>query len=318
MSRGPGRIQQAILGAVARHPGTSAAWLRWYVARKLGRTTTEGLDRSFYSAFQRALSRLCATPRPRLKRTDRPYASVEEIVKHYPHVTLSSEVRSARQQLLPELAAIETGAKFSSSQSEAHALRRHATPDSRLVAVRAWQSIERDILDALGKGAENYAAALVDLLVKGRQLFSHGGYEADHTFHDALSRLHDAPEGSSAKLICCNAGALADAALPQRDLTVAHLKAWLYKVVNFHRSERPALKLRTKEALYSRCPEKLRAMPGHTPPQERTNSLFSDSANNDPILWLGRHPTFSPLLDKLLLRDVLSEHAFLQACAIAT
>lgn len=308
MSRGPGRIQQAILEAVAETPGTSDGRVHWLLADRARRA-----DQAFYKSFRRALTRLRATGRVQVHQ--KRLQSLEEVAEHLPFRTRDPEVRAMRAKLLPALMTLirQSERLFNDAQSERHVLERtvlEAGLNRQSTKYEAlfpeWIKARSALLELLNSGAFGYAELAIRAYAKGRQLFERRApIRHDSTLSEICDEILHESGRSSPPIELQEAGRALNGLrakwIPPTLLGSAQLKASIYHVVDFSRSQRPRLKREAAEHLLGRHREYIEKLPGH-------KSRAQTRPESSPI---SKTVVFSQTLDRLVSRDVLKPFSFL-------
>ena len=180
MSRGPGKIQQAVFD-VLKEGEKTVGEVQWKVAESLGRVIVnpEGkvIDPTFCKSFHRAIA---TADESRLKSNRRPLRTIEDVVEHYPYHTHVQEVRDLRCLCLPYLKAFlkDRRLRYNDAENEMFIVRdllrsaistRGAANKLLLSdAHQTWKQLESEILRHVHGEARDEVLALV---VRGRQIF---------------------------------------------------------------------------------------------------------------------------------------------------
>ena len=294
MSRGPGRVQQSILTALASQAGDACLnQLCWQLASPQGLALPPG----FYKSFRRAVDHLADAGR--VTRSRRRLRDLEEVVQIYPSKARSSDIKQLRERLLPVVKSYleESGdRKFGAAEVELYLLRKHP-PSAETLAL--WETIEGRLL-AHGVQASEEAErrALIAVLSKGRSLFVQRSRDVSGSFGAAIKDFLSTSLATRSSDLATDLKNFYNACFDRKELQRAMLKDRLYAVVDFTSNRTEALNDEFKRQLLQREPDYVRSLPGHAQQEARGSTS------------LGR-VTFSKLLNSLLKRDVLSEFVFL-------
>lgn len=302
-------MQQAILERLRQSPGASEHELCWLVASDRSVEIRERLPTSYYSSFRRALSQLEARERIRIER--RRFTSLPQVVRHYPWMTLSSDIRAMRQDLLPLLAAFAEakGPRFPTVASERKSVLRdrraehHDRPEVPAERRAAWEELEEKVLRAaLAQEDQKSRTLVVNLLMKGREYFVDPDvYALSRSMTELLGAAHRSSSASVRSV-----GAFVERTIgPWVDReSIAHneLKSLLVRVVSFLKRFPPSMDSEAVEFLLTSHRSVVeKHMPVPVPPKIRFGPPRTPSM---------------PKLDTVLLRDVLRKVGFVTAVRV--
>lgn len=307
MSRGHGPMQQRILRQLSPGIWTPSNVLQWQLAG-----ATSDLSDAFANSFGRALNLLERDEVIRIHQ--RGLMSFGEAIDVFPSRSRSLEVMTLRQRLLPLLAKFQPQRPgYGLADNERHVLETENNlrwREERWRTITAgWTQLENELYVLLGaKAAPRHL--LVDVITRGRDLFSRSS-----------PITHRAPLGPMLKKLIHAYRNAAKAEPPvlgrlmryyaehvPRDARVsARLLSKLLDVAEVASRGADTIRREAAKFLLSRDPTYIRSLPGHSEPQPSRPFRGAASWNQDPI--------FSPLLNKLLTKEVLSEFRFVTAIA---
>jgi len=187
MTRGLGRLQQAIVYLVKENGPTTIESMRWYV-----RDADEDADLGVgtINAVNRAVESLVA--RKLLKHSERPLQSVEECVAHYSGKTLKAAIRKLRTELLPALLEPSKSRMRCPRYSLADNEKFHhegLTEVEREVHRNNWLSVERELAAFLGAADDfEQRSRLFGLYAKSKSIFEAGRLEVTGSLREHLTR----------------------------------------------------------------------------------------------------------------------------------
>jgi hypothetical protein len=315
MSRGPGRLQNAILDTVGEKGTLSFGKLCWCLAEDVDRGVTKSgdLSRTFYASCHRAVSRL--VDEGKLLRVRRKLQNIAELVAHYPYKTPQKTIKDLRTRLLPHLHSYlgETKARqFGLRETERHFIAQKNS-DEMQQNEKYWRGIENRLSLLLSKVPIGRRELVLDLFVRGRELFVPDSHATCPIDLGTLLRRALASSGipKPERMVYAEIKDLYDACFPLNERRLMNLKDQLYVVVDLSKqgSGKPLLKEAFKKELLKRDPSYLTSLPGHKGEEERT------------IPGLEGWPFdiyFSPLLNHLIGRDSLSFFDFLTLPSVVT
>lgn len=317
VSRGLGNLQRLILDGIESSPGRFDGILRWELAKRSGAIHDDELKWAFYSGFQRALGSLSQLPRPHLRIERRRLRSMDELVELYPHKTRSSTIRTLRLKILPLLrdSVASTRPRFDSIESERHVFENSIpTFDAPATArmewedgQKTWHSVDELIGGLFRTGTDCRPELLVELLTKGRELFDpRSGFRLEKSLMRILRDLKfEAARDPRVPAIVEMVKSLVDRWIPERGRAGARITAKLYRLVSFPRHGDASLHDQVKLDLWLQHRRLITRLPGH---QDRGGR---PGPKGTAIVMVGDPPKYSPLLDRIIQRDVLQDFVFL-------
>jgi hypothetical protein len=255
--------------------------------------THAGMSRPFYGSFRRALDsdQVVSVSKRRLQ-------GLDELEKYYPFKTRDALVKSTREALLPVLCKHLSDTKerqFSLSDNEEYLLGL-LSQEVRRHLKTSWQKIETEVIRAMYRHVRNSDCRdrLLDLLARGRELFSPGsGISHGRAFGNLLV---EAVEVAGPLTVLVAARDLYVGALPKEARRRTVLKSQLFAVMDFGAQGASGMKDETKQVLLKAAPQIVKGLPGHV-----------DGSGQG---WDHRLTHFSPVLDRLIGRDVLAPFEF--------
>jgi len=187
MSRGLGRLQQAIVDRLKQNGPTTVESMRWDVR---GADEDADLGVGSINAVNRAVKSLVA--RKLVKCSKRPLQSVEECIAHYPGKTLKAAIRRLRTELLPALLEPGNSRAMYPRYSLADNEKFHYDGLSEIeqeVHRNNWLSVERELAAFLG-AADDYEqrSRLFRLYAKSKSVFEAGRLEVTGSLREHLTR----------------------------------------------------------------------------------------------------------------------------------
>lgn len=314
MSRGAGRLQRQILGALVSRAPVLVNELRWDLARvedkvRFGRRIAGirqgAIERTFCSGFNRAVAKL--RQKGRVAVTSRKLTGLDELIRLYPFKTTDLGVRELREKLLPSissyLAIARRDGRFKATgrlrtEREEYLLGLAAPAEQKQIRLRWSKEIEPNLFKVLTAAQDQLARRDLALRViqRGRELFELGP-GSDPALMAMLLQKGLASQDPMDRAVYTQAWSLYRQAIPEARLRHAKLKTQLYAVADFWTNTPVSLKGPFLDALALWHPFILE-LPGHEP----------------PIVKFGRtvrSATFSPILHRLLHRNVFSQFSFL-------
>lgn len=192
MSRGPGRIQNAILSYLVQHGSTtfeSMRWDLWIATLKAPFAASRDLPNKWNTSVFRAVRALQEVGRVKLE--SRRLHSFEECVPHYPNKTLRGSLRQLRLGLLPALLNwIHTGdafPRYNSAENERFHLE-SLSSETRSRLGRAWARVEPELVGLLPDTTGKKRNALFELIAKAKSVFELESLECRFSFTDCAHR----------------------------------------------------------------------------------------------------------------------------------
>lgn len=306
MSRGPGRLQRAVLDSLPHDAPISVDELCWQLALRGNRCSprwepeevARDLPKTFYVSFRRAVLGLARSKSIWIER--RKLENIEELVRYYPNKTRFVRRKTLRERLLPRLAEYigRSVGRFSIAENEAFLAAQ--VPDG---AQQQWFALENTVIDVATVAAHVERERLLQVLAKGRQYFS-----GESGISCTLSLGSLVKDGLDAIPSSTQAAALYDE-LKQFYLTCfprsvrghARLKSQLYEVARLDESvAQPHLHDSFKLHLFEVEKGFLERLPGH-------RTITASPA------WKWLQPNeFSPVLDELIGRDAFRVFEFIR------
>jgi hypothetical protein len=296
MSRGSGWLQNRILQAANAAEPITLDCLCWEIAsmqglpaerRRATGLSPAGIRKTFYSSFRRAARRLKVSGQITIRKQK--IETFDEFVKWYPHQTRSIELRGLRSRLLPHIAQFltKTGARFSFAERE-----RFLADAMPLGSTETWETLEDRIILRVSDASPSDRELLLQLIAKGRQYFCSSGISCRHSLGELIMRVKPvlAPtewERIQQFYVQC---------FPKQSRNHVAFKSTLYQVVRLARgTKHPWLDDEVKGHLLEVEKEIIEALPGH--------KTLEPGDGFDGFIVLQGH-TFSPVLDRLISRDV--------------
>lgn len=277
MSRGLGSLQRLILTELEARKGTSTLEsIRWALATD-DRAGSD-LPKSFGSGIERAVRGL--VDRGLVITKKRALATVEEWLTHYPGKTYSCAIRQVRIDLLPVLVEWmrverDSAPLYSAEENErfytrdeggslANRLRRR---DRGRQFVDEWTRLEPQLCAHF---ATVNSEALFYLLARGKYLFTGAPIQTPFSFSQMVARC--ASESALPAELIRSLKSLADRFLPPSQAAALEFKSYVYRFITSVLHGHPDLKPEALDALFKARPDYLKALPGFSPPKERSSS----------------------------------------------
>lgn len=302
VSRGLGRLQRLILENLDHKEQTQTNELFWRLALIEKRIIPgRELDKAFYSSARRAVILL----KGHVKKHRRKLVTLDELVSFYQFRTRSVEIKKLRERLLPILKSYieqRNASKFSGGQSEKHLLDR-LSQETQEDTRRTWHQLESSLFDLLCCAQKGRRDALFSLIARGRQLFVPSeGISHSASLGSLIAKAFDSMSlGEGERSLQSELHSLYSECFPRSTMAHTRLKSQLYSIADFRKYGPPHLKEEFKEFLLQEDRPFIEGLRGHTPAhEEKIHSLY-----------FPRKVRFSPVLDKLILRDALAPFDFL-------
>lgn len=280
MSRGLGRLQQAVLSHVKEKGLTTVESVRWIV-----RDAEEGANLGVGSinAVNRAVDSLSA--KSLLKRIERPLQSIEECIAHYPGKTLNAKVRQLRMKLLPALLkpSRSRGQNLRYSLADNEKFHYEGLSEAEQAQHRKnWLSVERDLAAFFGSSDDpRWRAHLFGLYAKGKSIFEADRLEVSRSFQEHLSRCQQILPSELYDRIQHVYTTL----LSAERVGNLQMRTFVHTFVNVNNRGSCSLKEEAIEHLVEVSGDYLRSLPGY---QESTTKnsryVFREKDKHDPIL----------------------------------
>lgn len=308
MSRGPGWLQQAILDHLAGdrvHVGD----LLWQLALEYEKVEPdrasdfgeEPIDRPFYQGFRRGIRRLEEAGRVTIEL--RKLDSLDEVIRFYPTKTRDAYLRWFRAGVLPHLADLARY-EYGYADNEEH-VAASLSHDCRHALAVAWQECRAALDDHAPLGTVGFRRLELPLLARGEQLcVPRSPLRYRRSFKETIDALRpELPPPVTAKL-----DALYSEFFPDTVMGPVALKSRLYSIGNFGKGSggRSSIKDEVKEKLLRAEPGVIKGLPGHKEPTPHPRTGTFELGWSTPR-------EFSPLLDRLVERDVFGVFEFIRA-----
>lgn len=279
MSRGLGRLQQAILNRVKASGLTTVESARWDVRKEGGE---DDLTVATLNAVKRAVESLVA--RKLIICTERPLQSVAECIAHYPGKTTRVAIRKLRVELLPALLQPDSGQpiyqRYSRDDNEKFQYERLSDADKKLLR-RNWLSVERELAALLGSTDDaQHRSRLARLYAKGESIFDSGRLMVSQAFSEHLARCRLI---LSADLL----GRLEHFCTSLLDVEMAgnlKVRSFVHTFANVSSRGTCSLKDDTIEHLNKVRRDYLESLPDYKSSSVSGNFFMRDNSRQDPIL----------------------------------
>jgi hypothetical protein len=303
MSRGPGRLQSLILGELSTEKLTQLNELRWRLWEKESGTNNSDMRKSFYVSLNRSIDLL----NDRLVRRKRKLKDLRELLQYYAFRTHSYQIRDLRQQLLPLVEEFigENGTRYTESENEEF-LFRSLPRDEQRGLIRDWNEIEPKIFQLIGSSNPERSRLLVQVIPRAWELFriekhvsirrSLGSLIRD-TFE--LPKLESAEQSVKDELSTLMTRCFPGSALPR-----VRLKSQLYRAFYLGKSIRPHLTQDFEDFLVKKHFDFLESLPGHQSAKSKHVGKYA--------FLIPAKDRLSPLLDKIIDRDIFSSFEFIR------
>jgi len=316
MSRGPGKIQRAILEALKQNDDpTQRNKLLWKLAIQNDSIAVTGdlcegipkgyIEPSFEKAFQRSLKRLVETDQVKIRKQK--LRNLDEFIEYYPYKTTYLETCQLRIRLLPHIKSYLEGPyyriPFTVRDNELYILEKLESeqPEKFRQYSTQWKTIERKILEVLPTVKRTPRNRWIKLVIKGQELFIDDRARYGLAFHKTVKNIEDKKER-----LCLEEIELLDEvkafmrkAFPPQTMKHSRLKSKLYVIGNFNERTTPSLKEEIKMHFLDKEPELVKTLPEHHQPEIKGR------------FGMRFEPSFSPILDSLLDRYAFSKFEFL-------
>lgn len=241
MSKGPGKVEQAILRTLEEAEGclVSEEKLRWHLLGRVEGWEGDDPESDYPSKRKQAIGRAVqslANTSTRIELEERKLETIQEVLDHYPHKTDDPGVRRMRQELLPLLLQEKhLKSPFSRAHHERYLLEQ---PEARpLIAdlQRDWPMLERDLMGQFDPLEPNKRQTLFTLIAIGKSLFAR-----ENNIHTGLSFAEHVETLMESQL---NPGikerlqSFQKRILPERQEAHLQLKSRLYRFTQFGRGK---------------------------------------------------------------------------------
>lgn len=303
MSRGPGKLQDAILGML-RDPKQGKATIettRWSLYEGMGKPCLEPgakLPTAWNTSFQRAADTLAE--HGHITITRRPLENFEECVEHYPGKTLFADKRALRCKFLPTL--LEwirdpkgIGPKYGVEENERFHFKLLPEIIRKDIEIR-WFRIEerlRPIYGNLQESPDN----LLRLICKGSNLFRANNVEVRIALTHLIERA--CQERSLPEDLVDELRHLKNLFLPSHEAGILRLKSLIHEFAEVPRHGQCSLREETLEYLHAHQTEIVENMPG-----------FRQEASPRCISWQKTNCEYDPKLKKLFDQTVFQKFEF--------
>lgn len=294
-----GRLHRMLLDAL---PGDgkvlSVYEVLWKVARKDGEIRRGEIRESYESSVKRALNDLVARGQA-VRGASRRIGSLDALCRAYPYRTRREIVFEMRTRLLPLVKeyAAEVPSRKAASDLEASTFWRYSIDKIEEFQMN-WRAIDVSMRQLLSRVDVNDVNSIIDLLVRGRQLFDpSASVTSGRTFVEvsdvALPIVQRVDQSAAAEL-----EHLARRMFPHVRVRVALLKREIYKCVTQHKYGPEALLPEFEAFLLERDPPYISSLLTHPSSPRKRAGAPGAITQSEPLRQGER------MLDKLLLRDV--------------
>ena len=316
MSRGPGKIQQAILEAINENDAPSQRnKLLWKLAIKNNRIAYAGklcdgiskgnIKPSFEKSFQRSLKRLAETDQVNIRKQK--LRNIDEFIAYYPYKTAYLDIFQLRIRLLPHIKSYLEGPyhrrPYTVSDNEIYIIDKLKSdnPEKLRRYVALWQTIELKILRLLPSLKRSARSRWINVLMKGRELFIDDRASYGLAFHKTVDIIEKKMEGLNQDEIqlLAEVQAFKLKSFPPQTMKHSRLKSEFYVIGNFNERSTPSLTGDIKKYFLDQEPDLIKALPEHHQPEIK---------GRFPMRF---EPSFSPILDSLIDRHAFSKFEFL-------
>ena len=299
MSRGPGRVQQAIMMAIRRGPrAITEEALRWRLYEEnCGVGDVGDLPTSWNTRVRRAVVTLAKTSA--LKVEERELTTLEECVDHYPGKTHDVAVRKLRQELLPvllEWSRDRTGPKPRYTEAQNEAFHAEVIPeDQNAVLKERWINLESQIRPVFAPQGPN---ELLLLICKGRFLFQGGGVNVPSSFRALVQQCCDRSLVSTE--LASQLHSFAREFFPDEASHPLRLKSLIHAFAHVPRRRESGPCTLKKETLHRLLKERKKFV-----------ESLPDFRGGEPRGIFSPEPKHSPFIHKLLDMSVFQRFSFL-------
>lgn len=307
MSRGPGRLQNAVIdhlrGAAAEVTFESLRWTLWLESGEAPTAQDPDLPNSANTSIKRAVDGLEKDGRIVVDR--RKLVSFEEAVSEFPHKTLQGATRRLRLELLPVLLkGVQDGEAFpryNPADNERFHLE-SLSPDEHDSLRESWLRIEPRLIDLLPKAKRADRNALFTLIAKGKAVFEIRALECRQSFAEYLRDCLDRqvlPEPLAGEV-----REFSDFLVPPTDAGHLKLKGFVHFFAHVPRHRGCTLKTDTLDFLSRARPDVVQNLPGYVPRPEPPAGRYAFHTE--------RKETHSPELVGLFDQTVFQAFNFLR------
>ena len=266
MSRGPGRLQKAILDHVKDRTKSvtfeSLRWALWLQSPEA--STAPDLPSKANTSIKRAIDGLAKDGRLMVVR--RRLAGFEQAVRHFPHKTLRGATRCLRLELLPVLLkGIQDGQAFprySPADNEKFHLE-SISPDEHRSLRDSWLRLEPRLINHLSQTRRADRNAIFILIAKGKAVFELRDIECRHAFADYVRDCQ--ARHILAEPLASEVKGFSETLVPPADAGHLQLKGFIHFFAHVPRHRGCRLKDDTLEFLSRARPDIVQSLPGYTP-----------------------------------------------------
>jgi len=289
MSRGPGKLQKAVLVLLKKRGPLPLHTIVWEVALATGVVSPrDNTDGEVYNNNRRATIELASGKDAQLKKTEGLFLTLDDLLKGYPDRTKSGTVREMRQRLLPYIKSyLKWHLPRPEIATEKHVFGRAGSMRRAAVASR-WPALEPLLLRELSRSVDAEVTDLLHVLTRGRAIVRRDTLvDCDVPLITSVPLLVQRFVGRAPKL----SHLLEDlhANLPVVEFKRSRLRAQLQRVATFKNYGAPTLKKEFLDHLYNHEGSFLCGLKGHREKPKDSMDWFPD-----------RSPEYSPLVHKLL------------------
>lgn len=324
MSSGPGSLQNLILQKLRSNSECLLRKVLWEIAieingiqrldPKWGVIENGNLKKSFVESFRRGVKSLEERHGIVLQERRR-IGNYKELIRGSLFLTSNLAAHQLRATLAEDIinfidAQVPKNLDKFDYDEDQVMMAHKANPDEHDWQTKEWTLIEREIVGKLPAWESEELDPWLNILNRGRYLYSGRQEICKVPLHRLLTLLKDTPTGQrpDAQGIVARLEGLVARISKDDRWKMGHLKSILYIFLNARIYEKVTIRANLKEYLFERHRQLLMKLPEHHEPTERPDHLTA--------LRLGekfyREREYSPLLDRLFDRQLFREQIFLR------
>lgn len=319
MSSGPGILQRQIIESIqVQDSSTYQNILLWKIASERaeiekGKEIYPGLNegsihRSFVENYRRAIISLDDNGIIKIKKQK--IVAVDEAFDYFPYHTIDLYIHQLRTLLLPtirEYIKEKNPRRFWHCEIEENQIERRKKTRKYKIAQGKWDVIEKNIISILHNTNTNVMDLWLQLLVRGKYLFSDTSIHHNRSFVD-LYRLFSEQDDLSRKGIetAKKIKELINLTFSKREWELGEMKSALYKITEMKKFFSDSLNDEIKDHLWRKHKDLLITLHDHKEPKPVTTKRGMTFG------WPGERK-YSKDLDKLITKQIFRKQNLIQA-----
>jgi len=320
MSSGPGILQNQILNALQPHRSyvfqNMVLWELAFARKEIAEERiiskdlkTGYIKKSFQENFRRAVKGLIKQKRVIVRK--RKITDLSEALQNFTYFTSKIETHLLRKMLLPSVLEYINDRRFirrfGISKIEEELTKRFAKRQKNLIT-RNWLTIERNIASILAECSQEKFELWLNCMARGRYLFLNSRLKCGWALVGICSEIKKNRRLSIfEKETLLEIEELIKSNFDRKEWEIGKLKSIYYSISNMSKRSKGSLDDDVKKYLHEKHENLIKSLPGHKEPKDHRIRFRGKISS----MRYG-HVVYSPLLDKLLTKQILRNLTFIK------